>query len=88
MRRGSLVLSSIVFDEEEAILGRQFRVFPWPTRLIGWLLALLGVIVVVLNLIAGASNVHLLPAGHSPLWLAGGVVVVLAGMILIGIVEP
>lgn len=68
--------------------GASCESFPGPTPLTGWAIVMLSSAVVVLNLIMEFSDLHLLPGGHSQMWLAAGVIGLLGGAMLIGSKNP
>lgn len=71
----------------EAAVARPVRTIPRPTPLTGWAIIMLGSAIMVLNLVK-LGELHLLPGGHTPLWLAAGVAGLLGGSMLIGSTNP
>lgn len=66
---------------------RPLRTVPRPTPLTGWAINILSSAIMVLSLVELGGG-HLLPGGHTPLWLVAGVAGVLGGAMLIGSTHP
>lgn len=58
-----------------------------PSRIFGWSLFGLSLVVVVLNWIEEFSSLETLPGGHSVLYLAGGVVGAAVGLWRAGVMD-
>ena len=58
-----------------------------PSRIFGWSLLGLSLVVVMLNWIAEFSSLEALPGGHSVLYLAGGIVGAAVGLWRAGVMD-
>ncbi|HJT05257.1 MAG TPA: hypothetical protein VJ757_16770 [Pseudonocardiaceae bacterium] len=68
-------------------MARPVRTIPRPTPLTGWAMIMLSSMIMVLDLVE-LGDAHLLPGGHTPLWLVAGVAGLLGGSMLIGSTRP
>ena len=58
-----------------------------PNRIVGWTLFWLGLIVLALNWIEEFSELNVLPGGHSPFYLAGGILAAIIGLWRAGVMD-
>lgn len=59
-----------------------------PSRVIGWVLAAVGFIVLVWNWVEEFSDaLPLLPGGHSPFYFAGSIVAIAVGVWRVGVFD-
>ncbi|KAF5999196.1 hypothetical protein BOG92_000480 [Streptomyces sp. WAC00263] len=58
-----------------------------PSRIFGWSLLGLSLVVVALNWIEEFSNLEALPGGHSVLYLAGGIAGAVVGLWRAGVLD-
>ncbi len=57
---------------------------PRPTRATGWALVFIAAVAVMLNLVMEFNNRHLLPGGHTPIYLLAGTAVGVLGLFVLG----
>lgn len=59
-----------------------------PSRVVGWVLALVGLFVLVWNWMEEFTDgLPLMPGGHSPFYFAGGIVAIAVGAWRIGVFD-
>lgn len=67
---------------------RAYRIRPLPMRVTGWAVFSVGILTVVLNLAMDVvNNDELLPGGHSPWYLVGGIFLAAAGLFWTGLLD-
>ncbi len=60
---------------------------PLPSRILGWTLFVLSVVILVVNWIEEFSSLEALPGGHSAFYLAGGIVAAVIGLWAAGVMD-
>lgn len=58
-----------------------------PSRISGWLLFWISVVVIVLNWVEEFSSLEVLPGGHSVFYLGGGILTAALGLWMAGVMD-
>jgi len=70
------------------VVKTPYRIRPLPMRITGWAVFAVGILVSIVNISMDIiDNDELLPGGHSPAYLVGGLVMAGAGLWWTGVMD-